>query len=548
MTQNYQKLIGLIVALVVGLVSTSCLAQEFSEAVGPVPDDVVAVGFVDLTQVDLGLAMEQFKSLGFADPSEMEQLESISAEAKRKIEALQQIGLSRAYVLMRISDVASRCPTIMFPVDEGKNAEMAYLWVKESVEAQFRRWQIPVDCELRNSTIYLTGQGQLDETVQNPKETTRNLTPALDWIDGSAAGLLICGDADSRRVIRELVPSFPYDLLQPSASIAELGIYDWRPSVLKKMKKVNFPALSGQFIADDLNGLAVKINLNDQISAQALVKAKDNAAAKEFHDFISQSVSIALEAGPDIPANLKDFLRTKLKPQLQGEQVVVNLEIGDVEAMSGLLLPLVRQERASIKLQLESNHLRQLALAMHNYESVFGKFPDPFGKKVDGQGLSWRVHLLPFLEQNELYKKFHLDEPWSSEHNRKLIDSMPDIFRSPVAQGVEKNKTVYQVPVSPTAFYQPDEEEIASFKDIIDGTSNTIFIVTTLPERAVIWTKPEDWKVDQNDPLSGLKDAKRKKIFVAMMDGSWQALSSDIEPEVLNAMITRAGGEVILRN
>ena len=150
------------------------------DRVGPVPDDVVAVGFVDLRQVDLGLAMEQFKSLEFADPSEMEQLESISAEAKRKIEALQQIGLSRAYVLMRISDAASRCPTFMLPVDEGKNAEMAYLWVKESVEAQFRRWQIPVDCELRNSTIYLTGQGQLDETVQNPKETTRNLTPALD--------------------------------------------------------------------------------------------------------------------------------------------------------------------------------------------------------------------------------------------------------------------------------------------------------------------------------------------------------------------------------
>ena len=548
MTQNYKKLIGLIVLVVASLVSTNCLAQALSEAVGPVPDDVVAVGFVDLTQVDLGLAMEQFKSLGFADQSEMEQLESTSAEAEQRIEALQLIGLSRAYVLLRISDVTSRCPTIMIPVDEGKNAEEAYKLVKDFVGGQFRRWPIRFDCELRESTIYITAQGQLDKIVERPKETARDLKTALDWIDGSAAGLLICGDTDSRRVIRELVPSFPYDLLQPSAVSAEFGMHDWRPRVVKKMRKANFPSLSGQFIADDLNGLAVRIKLKDQISAQAVVKAKDNTAAKEFHDFISQTVSIVLEEAPDIPGNLRDLLSKKLKPQLQGERVVFNFEMADVEAMSALLLPVVRRQRANVKRRAESNNLRQLALGMLNHEAAFRKFPDPFGKKVDGQGLSWRVHLLPFLEENELYKKFRLDEPWNSEHNRKLIDSMPEVFRSPLAEGVEKNKTVYQVPVSSTAFYQPDEEEVASFKDVTDGSSNTIMIVSTLPERAVIWTQPEDWKVDQKDPRSGLTNENKKSFWFAMMDGSVQALSSDVEPEVLNAMITRAGGEVIPRN
>ena len=292
----------------------------------------------------------------------------------------------------------------------------------------------------------------------------------------------------------------------------------------------------------------MRIKLKDQISAQAVVKAKDNTAAKEFHDFISQTVSIVLEEAPDIPGNLRDLLSKKLKPQLQGERVVFNFEMADVEAMSALLLPVVRRQRANVKRRAESNNLRQLALGMLNHEAAFRKFPDPFGKKVDGQGLSWRVHLLPFLEENELYKKFRLDEPWNSEHNRKLIDSMPEVFRSPLAEGVEKNKTVYQVPVSSTAFYQPDEEEIASFKDVTDGSSNTIMIVSTLPERAVIWTQPEDWKVDQKDPRSGLTNENKKSFWFAMMDGSVQALSSDVEPEVLNAMITRAGGEVIPRN
>ncbi len=71
----------------------------------------------------------------------------------------------------------------------------------------------------------------------------------------------------------------------------------------------------------------------------------------------------------------------------------------------------------------QSNQLRQLAIAALNYESSYQKFPAQANYSDDGKPLlSWRVHLLPFMEQDSLYRQFKLDEPWDSPHNIKLLD------------------------------------------------------------------------------------------------------------------------------
>ena len=80
------------------------------------------------------------------------------------------------------------------------------------------------------------------------------------------------------------------------------------------------------------------------------------------------------------------------------------------------------------------NNLKQIGLAMHNYHAMHKTFPPAY--TVDKAGkplLSWRVLILPYLEQDALYKEFHLDEPWDSEHNRALIDRMPATYRCPDA-------------------------------------------------------------------------------------------------------------------
>src|SRR5690242_10209850 len=72
------------------------------------------------------------------------------------------------------------------------------------------------------------------------------------------------------------------------------------------------------------------------------------------------------------------------------------------------------------QLKQSSNNLKQLVLAFHNYNDAYGKLPTNVLSKDNKPILSWRVQILPFIEQDNLYKQFKLDEPWDSENNKQL--------------------------------------------------------------------------------------------------------------------------------
>lgn len=95
------------------------------------------------------------------------------------------------------------------------------------------------------------------------------------------------------------------------------------------------------------------------------------------------------------------------------------------------------------ELRKSKNNLKMIMLAMHNYHDVYGAFPT---NVVDGNGkpiLSWRVHLLPYLEQDALYKKFKLDEGWDSANNKKLIEEIPDVYAPIRVKPKNKGETFY---------------------------------------------------------------------------------------------------------
>ncbi len=124
---------------------------------------------------------------------------------------------------------------------------------------------------------------------------------------------------------------------------------------------------------------------------------------------------------------------------------------------------------------------------------------------------------------------------------------MPSVYRLRISQ-TERDRTNYLLPVGNGATFDADKP--TEFKDIRDGTSNTIMVVTVDDQHAVIWTKPDDWLFAPQDPAQGLARFFNGGFTTAFCDGSvhwhgWPRDSKDIAR--LRALFTRAGGEAIER-
>jgi prepilin-type processing-associated H-X9-DG protein len=195
------------------------------------------------------------------------------------------------------------------------------------------------------------------------------------------------------------------------------------------------------------------------------------------------------------------------------------------------------------QLQATEKNLKGIALAWHNYESAKGFFPSDV---VDAKGkpiLSWRVLILPYIENQEgLYKGFKLNEPWDSENNKKLIDSMPKVF-APVRGKADPGMTFYQSFSGKNGVLKPGQK--ITFASIPDGTSNTLMVAEAA--KPVIWSKPGDLPFDGKDvpALGGMFDGK---FHAAFCDGSVARFRKGIKDETLRRLIDPADGQVINRD
>src|SRR5438034_9067098 len=103
-----------------------------------------------------------------------------------------------------------------------------------------------------------------------------------------------------------------------------------------------------------------------------------------------------------------------------------------------------------------SNDVKQIGLALHDFQQRHGRLPPAVVYDRDGRPLhSWRVLLLPYLEHEELYRRFLLTEPWDSPANRDLLPCIPKVYAAREATG-EPYATFYQVFDGPGAAFESD--------------------------------------------------------------------------------------------
>ena len=245
-----------------------------------------------------------------------------------------------------------------------------------------------------------------------------------------------------------------------------------------------------------------------------------------------------------------DAILKDLPVKRQGDSLQATVRLpkggGPLLALSamgaGLLLPAVQKVREAAARAQDQNNLKQIGLAMHIYHDAYNSFPpaaicDKKGKPL----LSWRVAILPYIEQDNLYKQFKLDEPWDSEHNKKLLAMMPKVYANPITWHPGDTKTSYRVFVGNGAFF--DLIKGPTIAQITDGTSNTIMVAET--DDMVPWTKPDEVEYDPKKPLPKLSQAFPGGSNVLFADGSVRFIRSTTNEKILRALITRAGGEPV---
>lgn len=233
-------------------------------------------------------------------------------------------------------------------------------------------------------------------------------------------------------------------------------------------------------------------------------------------------------------------------------------------ALIVLLLPTLQSARQGSRRSMCMNNLKQIALAMQNYERAHGTLPPPFVADAKGKPKhSWRVLLLPYLEEESLFKQYNFDEPWDGPNNSKLAAHMPDIYRCPSNLKEPSNtatETHYFVAAGPkTAFPSKGLPTNA----ISDGAANTILVIEASGLHRS-WLDPRALSLDEAvDLLTGKPGSGHKRISdgfltttyydrsdrdIAYCDGRIAYIRTLKSAVVARALFTATGEESIPQN
>ena len=192
--------------------------------------------------------------------------------------------------------------------------------------------------------------------------------------------------------------------------------------------------------------------------------------------------------------------------------------------------------------------LQSIGIALHNYHAAYGSFPPAHVTDESARPIhSWRVLLLPFLDEWKLYEDYRFDEAWDSPHNARIAERMPEVYRCPAGdERGARGTTNYVVLVGPGAVF--DGHSGTALLDVVDDRAQTILVVETAA-RTVPWTEPRDLS-----PEELLRDLRRTQkpdrrheggMHVVLVDGSVRSLSPEISGETLRSLVSIAGGEAV---
>jgi prepilin-type processing-associated H-X9-DG protein len=235
-------------------------------------------------------------------------------------------------------------------------------------------------------------------------------------------------------------------------------------------------------------------------------------------------------------------------PERRGPSVGEVLALLLLVGMAGVTYPLIWARRVTTLRAHCMNNMKQIAIALHEYERVEGHLPPAYVADSQGRPMhSWRVLILPYLEQAALYNAYNFSQPWDGPDNTRLIAQMPGVFRCP-HQSRRRGSTSYVVVPGPDTAFAP--RRAIRLGDITDRKSATVLVVE-IPDSTIPWTRPDDLDVAAMEPVIAegpgrhIGSAHPGGANAAFADGSVHFLRSSIPPKALRALLTIRGGEFV---
>ncbi|MEZ6141382.1 MAG: DUF1559 domain-containing protein [Zavarzinella sp.] len=394
----------------------------------------------------------------------------------------------------------------------------------------FRDWAQKID--IHNGVALIGNPTALDATKSIKSAARSDLTSAFEALPEGQVSVVVSLPQVARDIIQDSVPEIP----------TEIG-----------GGKI-------ELFTKNLQSIGLSLNVGKRSTATCQIQCEDNKGAMEMLKWLSDlEVSKLVGAGDEpMRAWLAKYIQlfvTKTKVEVKDARISAIISF---DAAIPLVVDFLKTQPATRT--VSANNMKQIGLAIHNYADTHGHFPcdicDENGKPL----LSWRVAILPYIEQEVLYRQFRLNEPWDSEHNIRLSEVVVKVF-SPKSLGRDQiRQTNYLMPTGKGLAGEIIKEEILDknrkptgkfkyrgqkFTDFHDGTSNTVILVEADPKKAVIWTKPGDLVIDPANPVQHLQKPYDTGFLSLLGDGSVHFfLSKCTIRKKFYPYFTRSGGEI----
>ncbi len=412
---------------------------------------------------------------------------SFRADFEQTQAALQAVGIEEVFVVLSLAELPRQLWFAIAPCpDDLDSKKLASQLPADLPERLGASQSLTVECLDTGDSGRVLFIG-IEDTLTRLKHGQVTHRPEL------AAAFAAIGDAplravciptdDDRRVAEELFPTLPDTWGGGPSSVLSRGL-QWA---------------------------ALAADLQPEPAIRLVIQSADGGAADALRSQCAKVLTLLGQKEANLPEAVDDRLVLNLNQRdggLKGLQVFTQFVIDETTR----------------------KQLKEIGLVMARWHDLRRSFPAQANYDDQGQPLlSWRVHVLPFFDSKarRLYRDFKLDEPWDSDHNRPLVNKMPEVYAMLGSKATHEGRTRYVRPVGETTTC-PGSQAITC-ADIADGTGNTVLVVEVDDEHAVIWTKPDDLDFDLDNPGKGLG---------GNIPGTAWAVFCDAHPHVLRNLLT----------